>query len=323
MKKHKALLLFSEGLDSILAGKLLQKQAIEVVALRFITPFFGWSWKGREEEFVLKVAEQFGFKGIVQDITTDFLKVLEAPKHGYGSRINPCIDCRILMLKKAKALLELTRADFLATGEVVGQRPMTQQRHMLRHIEKEAQVEGLVVRPLSARILWETEAERRGLVRKEQFFSWAGRGRKKQIVLARSMGLKEIPSPAGGCLLTDPHIADRIRLYLQHKDIKGLNAPVAELLTFGRHFPLPGAWLVLGRTAEENQRLLRLVTPQDTIIKLKDLPGPTGLILGQASGKVLEEAASLLRRYAPKARHMSGVEVLVISGTSKRSMFRK
>jgi hypothetical protein len=310
MKRPRALLLFSEGLDSILAGKVLQAQGLEVFALRFITPFFGWCWKGREEEFSRFVSENFGFFGEVVDLTEDFLEILAHPQHGYGSGFNPCVDCRILMLRKAKELMPAFSASFLATGEVVGQRPMTQQRHTLRHIEKEAGVVGKVLRPLSAQKLWETEPERQGLVDRARLLAIAGRGRKQQLALARELGLKEIPSPAGGCLLTDPNLAPRFRRFLEWR---GRFTPrEAELLTFGRHFPLEKSWLVLGRIEAENRRLLALSEEEDTLLKLRDIPGPTGLLLGSPTEEEIKAAAYKLVRYAPKARGLPRVPVRVL-----------
>lgn len=310
MKRPRALLLFSEGLDSILAGKVLEAQGVEVVALRFITPFFGWQWKGREEEFVRLVAEELGFFGAVVDITPEFLEVLVHPKHGYGSGFNPCVDCRILMLKKAKELLPFYEADFLATGEVVGQRPMTQQRHTLRHIEKEAGVVGEVLRPLSSHKLWETEPERQGLVDRARLLGLSGRGRKRQLSLAKEFDLKKVPSPAGGCLLTDPNLVPRFQMFLKWRG--RLSPREAELLTFGRHFPLSESWLVLGRIEAENKRLQALAEEGDTILKLKDIPGPTGLLLGSPTEEDLRAAACTLVRYAPKARGLARLSVRVL-----------
>ncbi len=311
--KKRALLLFSEGLDSILAGKLLKEQGIEVVALKFITPFFGWQWKGKEEEFNTYVQNEFGFTaGLIQDITEEYLKMLANPPHGYGSGFNPCIDCKILMLKKAKEMMAEVGAQFLATGEVVGQRPMSQQRNTLRHIEKEAQVEDVLLRPLSAQKLPPSKPEKEGLIDREKLLDISGRGRKKQLALAKAFGLKKIPSPAGGCLLTDPALAPRIKRFFEYK--KGAVSPrEAELLTFGRHFELPhGSWFILGRTEAENRKILTLTEPQDVILKLNQIPGPTGLILGLKDENDLKEAARLLKRYAPKARQLEKAPVKII-----------
>ena len=311
--RKRALLLFSEGLDSILAGKLLKAQGVEVFALRFITPFFGWSWKGKEEAFDRYVREEFGFEGgLVRDLTPEYLKMLAAPAHGYGSGFNPCIDCKILMFKKAKELLPELEASFLASGEVVGQRPMSQQRNTLRHIEKEAGVADLLLRPLSAKRLAPTLPEREGLVDRERLLGLAGRGRKAQLALAREFGLKRIPSPAGGCLLTDPALAPRIKKFFALKEGRVFPRE-AELLTFGRHLELPrGSWLVLGRTEAENKRLSGLLEPGDVVLKLNQIPGPTGLMLFLASEEDLIEAARLVKHYAPKARPLEKAPVRVI-----------
>ncbi|NPA48651.1 MAG: thiamine biosynthesis protein [Thermodesulfobacteria bacterium] len=309
--KRRALLLFSEGLDSILAGKLLKEQGVEVLAIRFITPFFGWKWKGREEEFDCYVREEFGFDaGLVEDITPQYLAMLAAPAHGYGSQFNPCIDCKILMLKLAKERLAPLGASFLATGEVVGQRPMSQLRHTLRHIEKEAGVKDILLRPLSAKNLPETRPEREGLVERERLLDISGRGRKRQLALAREFGLKKIPSPAGGCLLTDPALAPRLRRYFELKEGR-VTPREAEILTFGRHFELPhGSWFVLGRTEAENKRLQDLAGEEALFLKLSGIPGPLGVFLLQRSEEDLSEAARLVKRYAPKARNLERVKVL-------------
>ncbi|NPB09036.1 MAG: hypothetical protein GXO17_01655 [Thermodesulfobacteria bacterium] len=309
--KKRVLLLFSEGLDSLLAGKLLAAQGLDVVAVRFITPFFGWSWKGREEEFAAKLREH-GFEGFVKDITPEYLKMLANPAHGYGSGFNPCIDCKILMLKEAQKLLDEVGAEIIATGEVVGQRPMSQQRNTLRHIEKEAGLVGRVLRPLSAKKLPPTEYEKAGLVERERLLDVSGRGRKVQLKLAQEFGLKEIPSPAGGCLLTDPSLAPRIRRFFQLKDGR-VSPREAELLVFGRHFELPtGAWLVIGRNEAENRRLLSLVGERDVILKLSQIPGPTGLLLLRDDEESLLEAGRLIKRYAPKARGLEKVPLRII-----------
>ncbi|OAG28680.1 hypothetical protein [Thermodesulfatator autotrophicus] len=317
----KALLLFSEGLDSILAGKLIASQGIDVVAVRFITPFFGWHWKGREKDFDQYVQEEFGFAaGVIKDITPAYLKMLKAPPHGYGSQFNPCIDCKVLMLKEAKKLMEELEAGFIITGEVVGQRPMSQMKNTLRHIEKAAGLEGLLLRPLSALKLKETLPEKLGIVKREKLLDISGRGRKRQLTLARELGLKKIPSPAGGCLLTDPAIAPRIKRYFELKDGQ-VTSWEAEALTFGRHFELPGgSWLVLGRNAEENEKLFCLSPKNSVFLRLADIPGPTGLFLSFHE-EDLEHAARLVKKYAPKARNLEKVTVKVISNGKAREIY--
>ncbi len=308
--KKKVLLLFSEGLDSLLAGKILAAQGLAVVAVRFITPFFGWQWKGREEEFSAKLKEH-GFEGLVIDLTPEYLTMLANPPHGYGSGFNPCIDCKILMLRQAKELLPELGAEIIATGEVVGQRPMSQQRHTLRHIEKETGLVGRILRPLSAKKLPPTIYEEKGWVDREKLLDIAGRGRKIQLHLAKEFGLKEIPSPAGGCLLTDPSLAPRIREFFKLKEGK-VSPREAELLVFGRHFVLPGgAWLVIGRHETENRRLQALTGPKDVVLKISQVPGPTGLLLFRHDEETIKEAGAYLKRYAPKARNLKEVTLLV------------
>jgi hypothetical protein len=239
--------------------------------------------------------------------------MLANPPHGYGSGFNPCLDCKILMLQRAKEIMEEGSFQVLATGEVVGQRPMTQQRHLLRHIEKQTGLTDRILRPLSAKKLPPTVYEREGLVDREKLLDLSGRGRKRQLALAREWGLEEIPSPAGGCLLTDPSLAPRFKRFFALK--KGKVTPLeAELLTFGRHFELPsGGWLMLGRNEAENRRLQRLSPSELVVLKLQGLPGPTGILLIKGSDQDLIEAAKLLKRYASRARSLPKVPVKVRS----------
>ncbi|QJA06696.1 hypothetical protein FVE67_07775 [Thermosulfurimonas marina] len=305
MSRARGLLLFSGGLDSLLAGKVLQAQGIEVWAVRFITPFFHWGWRGREEEFDRLMREKYGFRGIVRDISEEYLEMLKAPPHGYGSAANPCIDCKILMLRKAREVMSEVGADFLATGEVVGQRPMSQRRHIMRHIEKEAGVEGILLRPLCAKHLPPTEPEKKGLVDREKLYDFRGRGRKPQMRLAREFGITDYPTPAGGCILTDPTIGERILRLLELRG--GLSVREAELALLGRHFVEEGFWLVVGRKEAENRRLAELARPEDRLFKIRGVPGPTGLLVeGQGD---LEKVKEILKRYTPKARDLSEVEL--------------
>ncbi len=305
MAKARVLLLFSGGLDSILAGKVLQEQGLEVWAVRFITPFFHWSWKDREEAFDQEVRGKYGFRGLIRDISLEYLEMFKAPPHGFGSAANPCIDCKILMLRKAKEMLPEVGAAFLATGEVVGQRPMSQRRNIMRHIEKEAQVTDILLRPLCAKRLPPTKPEREGLVDRERLYDFSGRGRKAQMRLAQALGVKEYPSPAGGCILTDPVIGERLQKLLKIRG--GLSVREAELSLLGRHFVTEDSWLILGRKEAENRRLLSLATPSDRVFRLKGLPSPVALLVGGKGD--LEEVKALLKRYTPKARSLPEVEL--------------
>ncbi|OAQ20175.1 hypothetical protein [Thermosulfurimonas dismutans] len=305
MLKARVLLLFSGGLDSILAGKVLQAQGLEVLAVRFITPFFHWQWRGREEEFDRMLREKYGFRGLIRDISEEYLELMKDPPHGFGSAANPCIDCKILMLRKAREMLSEVEADFLATGEVVGQRPMSQRRNIMRHIEKEAGVTGILLRPLCAKRLPPTEPEKKGLVDRDRLYDFCGRGRKPQMRLAEEFGITDYPSPAGGCILTDPQIGERLKRLLALRG--GLSVREAELALFGRHFIEDGFWLILGRKEFENRRLQELARPGDRLFKIRGIPGPTALLV-EGRGEA-ERVREILKRYTPKARGLPKVEL--------------
>ncbi|MDI3544805.1 MAG: tRNA-uridine 2-sulfurtransferase [Rikenellaceae bacterium] len=293
----KALLLFSEGLDSILAGKILKDQGIHVTAVKYITPFFGWELKKNPEKYYKNI-EQLGFdEGEIIDISTEYLELLKKPRYGYGSHANPCIDCKILMINKTFQLLKEGRADFIATGEVLGQRPMSQNRNALVLIKKNAEFEDLLLRPLSAKLLFPTKPEREGLVNREKLLSISGRSRHEQLSLAERFGIKDIPSPASGCLLTDPVIGDRVLAIL--KNNLPLNTITAELLTIGRHYIADGTWIMLGRNYEENKKLFEIASSQYKIYCLSE-PSPLGIVL--AGDNNIDKLFELLVKYSKKAR---------------------
>ncbi|MEZ0344785.1 MAG: tRNA 4-thiouridine(8) synthase ThiI [Caldimicrobium sp.] len=293
----KALLLFSEGLDSTLSGLILKREGIEVIAVRFITPFFGWKYKRNPQAFEEKI-KSLGFdKGLVIDVTEEYLEILKNPKHGYGDYANPCIDCKIFFLKKAQALMEKLSCDFIATGEVLGQRPMSQNKMAMEIIEKEAGVSGLLLRPLSAKLLKETEPEKKGLVRRENLFGHRGRRRLFQLELAKEFGLKEIPTPAGGCLLTDPVIGGRVLKVL--KERRTLTPLTAELLTLGRHHFEVEIWVVLGRNEEENKKIKEIAGQTLPLFTLNEPSPLLAVIEGSPSEEYLKE---LLLKYSKKAR---------------------
>ncbi len=304
----RALLLFSGGLDSMLAGKVLQAQGIEVVAVRFVTPFFHWRLRDRSEEFDREVREKYGFRGLVVDISEEYLEMLKAPPHGFGSAANPCVDCKILMLRRAKELMKEVGADFLATGEVVGQRPMSQRRNIMRHIEKEAGVSGILLRPLCAKRLPPTEPEKKGLVDREKLLDFRGRTRKPQMRLAEEFGIRDYPTPAGGCVLTDPIIGERILKLLKLRG--GLSVREAEFSLIGRHIIEDDIWLIVGRKEAENRRLKELAREQDGVFKLKGVPSPVAVLVDGKGD--LERVKEVLKRYSPKARGLSEVELEVL-----------
>ncbi len=292
------LVLFSGGLDSILACKVLQEQGIDVLALRFITPFFGYGLKGREEKAREAAMKKYGIPLEVIDVSGKYLEMLKAPPHGFGRYLNPCIDCKILMLRHARELMPRYGARFIATGEVLGQRPMSQRRDALRIIERDSGTAGLLLRPLCALRLEPTPMEEDGLVDRSRLLGIAGRGRKEQMALARRLGIEDYPTPAGGCTLADPILSRRFRRLMAHGK-KEMAVHDFLLAQVGRQFLLPGgAWLVVGRKQGENERLERLARAGDLELRLERGPGPLGILRWQDGRQEVETAARILLRYS-------------------------
>jgi hypothetical protein len=265
--------LFSRGLDSILAARAIQRQGLTVQAVHFITPFFDSGIRGQIAAFCTHILKRYDIPVVVIDLSKEFLQMLANPPHGYGKHFNPCVDCKLMMLQAAKILAAEWGARGIVTGEVLGQRPFSQRRDTMRIIERDSGSEGLLLRPLSALLLPETEMEKSGLIDREQLFGFSGRGRKAQMKLAAEWGITDYPTPAGGCLLTDPAFAARVReLYT------GGRVPAEveiELLKFGRfHSLMPAGFIIIGRNRGENQRLEALADDRVRLLRLADLPGP-------------------------------------------------
>ncbi len=307
MSKGKAFSLLSGGLDSLLATRLIMDQGIEVIGLHFITPFFGYGKKGQESRFIERWRSLYGIQARIIDISEEYFQVVRHPRYGYGKNFNPCVDCKIFLFAKAKALMNEERADFLITGEVLGQRPMSQRRDTLRIVERDSGTEGILLRPLCAKNLKPTRAELKGMINRENLLGFSGRSRKPQIKLAEELGLRLYPSPAGGCILTDPILASRIREYFSERQ----NVTVKEtlLLQIGRHFRFPGRQhLIVGRREEENQRLMELRQDEALFLKVQGIPGPLGLLRGKIDAAELDLAASIVARYS-KAKDRADVEI--------------
>jgi len=284
----KALSLFSGGLDSSLAAKLIQKQGIEVEGVCFTSPFFGPE-KAREAAQNLKVYLH------TLDIGKDLLSLLKSPPHGFGKGANPCIDCHALMVKKAGSLMQKIGASFLISGEVLGERPKSQNRWALGIVGKESGWGDWLLRPLTAKNLAPTLPEREGWVKREGLLEIKGRSRKAQLKLAELLGIREFPTPAGGCLLTDPIFSRRIKDLL----VRGkLNLNEIELLKIGRHFRLgERVKLIVGRNKEENRKILQLALTGDTCLQASDYAGPVGL-LREEENEILLIAASIIISYS-------------------------
>jgi tRNA-uridine 2-sulfurtransferase len=294
--KLKGVALLSGGLDSMLAVGISRRLDIEVVGVNYQSAFFSDEYHGRSAA-ARKTAQFFAIPFSGFDITDEYLGMLEKPAHGYGKNMNPCIDCKIFMFRKAWSFACEIGAEFLITGEVLGERPMSQMMAPLMRIEKKAGLTGRILRPLSGKLLPVTMMEEQGLLRREDLLDFSGRGRHRQMTLARELGIAEYETPAGGCRLTDPIYAIRIRDLMSSGE--GFNAPNVRLLEFGRHFKLSQkARLVVGRRESENERIEALAREGDWMFHASDVPGPSGLLRGTPSEEDLMLAASIVLRYS-------------------------
>jgi len=314
------LVLYSGGLDSILACKILQDMGIRVIALYFITPFFGNRLRGQEGAEKKEVPACPGIQFEEIDISDEYLEMLKNPEHGYGKYMNPCIDCKILMVRKAMERLEEFNASFIATGEILGQRPMSQRKDALRIIERDSGADGLLLRPLSALHLRPTEAENKGLVDRSRLLGLTGRGRKDQIALAGRYGIKEYPAPAGGCVLADPILSRRFRRMFELWP--GLDVDDCVLSRIGRHFVLPDrSWLVIGRDKKENARIVSFIKEEDIILRPASGPGPTGLWRKVNTAAYADIAAGILCRYTKVKKYPEEIK-LSDQGTGEIEIIR-
>lgn len=291
VKKTKALGLCSGGLDSILAALMLRNQGIDVCWVAFETPFF-LADKAR------RASINHDIPIIVKDITDRYLPMLRDPRCGYGKNMNPCMDCHALMFRMAGEMLAETESDFLFSGEVMGQRPMSQRKSSLRYVEKHSGFDGLILRPLSAKLLPETRMERDGLVDRDRLGDLSGRGRKSQMEMAALYGVKEYPSPAGGCLLTDVGYGKRLRDLLAHQ--KETARADFDFLRYGRHLRLNAAVkLIVGRNRQDNEALLNLCRPdRDALLQVRSCPGPVGIVPGGCPADALAWAAGVCAGYS-------------------------
>ena len=307
-KTFDALVLFSGGLDSILACKVLQEQGLRVLGLHYMSPFFG------KPHLVDHWRHTYGIDVELVDVRRQYLEMLTAPVNGYGKHLNPCVDCKILMLAHARGLLPAYGAKFLATGEVLGQRPMSQRADALNRIRKSAGVSDVLLRPLSAGKLDPTEMETSGLVDRSRLPAIWGRGRRGQLELAAHFGITDIPTPAGGCRLAEAEPANRYLPILTHLADPGPKE--FDLSHLGRQYWAGPYWLSIGRKEADNAALEAAAGPEDLLLRLRDFPGPMALgrqyvpAEGTCSGtapqawpeQVLLDAAAFVASYSPKAR---------------------
>ena len=311
-KQYKALSLFSGGLDSQLAVCVLREQGIHVEAITYRSPFFG-------TEKAEQAAEALGLKQHIIDFTEDILELVQHPPHGLGKAMNPCIDCHTHMIMLAGGLLEKWGFDFIATGEVLAQRPMSQNKQSLGVVARCSKYEDLLLRPLSASLLPPTKPVREGWVDAAKLPAFSGRNRTPQIKLAEHFGIKNYPAPAGGCLLTEKRFGNKLKDLLDHEGPDADRTNVW-LLTTGRHLRLADdIKIIVGADAAENDLLEAKAHPDDLRIFCPDVPGPTVVAPAAISEELLQTAAAICARYA-KTPANEPVAVQVAQGPESRTL---
>ncbi|MDT8317472.1 MAG: hypothetical protein RQ824_05715 [bacterium] len=316
----KAIALMSGGLDSTLAVKLMVEQGIEVVALNFKSPFCLCDGKMSDgcKSHAKSAAEQLGIEVKVVHKGLDYLDVIKSPKHGYGSAVNPCVDCRIFTFKSAKKFMDEVGASFIITGEVLGQRPMSQRRDPMFLIERESGLEGLILRPLSAKLLDPTIPEIEGIVDREKLLSIQGRSRKDQIKVADDYRIEDYPCASGGCLLTDKKFGVKLKDSFKHKEKQSWTD--VKILTLGRHFRLTeNAKAVLGRNEPENIRISSL-GKNGNLLRPNNFSGPTIYLDGKIDEGVLDLAGGLMLRFS-KFKDAHKAEILYSSADEESTFF--
>ena len=307
--ERKCIALISGGLDSALAAQLMLEQGIEVQGL-----FLAMSWGCCEKAKAVACAQQLGIPLMVLSVGDAYLDVIRAPKYGYGTAMNPCIDCRIYMFRIAKRYMDETGAGFVVTGEVLGQRPMSQMRRPLDLIEADSGLEGLLVRPLSAQLLEPTLPELLGVVDRNRLLRLAGRSRHEQLALAQAEGITEHSTPAGGCLLTDDHFAKKVKDLFAHETQP--TTKDMELLTIGRHFRAGSRTkVILGRNELENLLLEGHAQEGYTCVRPK-FAGPSAMLVGAQTAEAEQLAVLLIVQQTKAAKRPSGPLDFWVNGRS-------
>ncbi|MBN1893978.1 tRNA 4-thiouridine(8) synthase ThiI [bacterium] len=296
--KARALALVSTGLDSLLAARITQRLGIDILGVHFSFRFD--PLREDPETTIARLYEPLDIPVRVIDVSDDFLGIVLKPEHGYGKGVNPCIDCKIFMYRRAKALMEETGARFLVTGEVPGQRPMSQMKPVLFHIEKEGGLRGLVVRPLGALGLPESIPEKEGWMDRGSLYGIQGRSRKEQLILAEKFGIRMYPQPAGGCILTDAQYAVRARILFRNRGRERIRTEDMQLLRLGRHFwPRPELHVIVGRDLKDNA-LLESLNAGYWLFEAAGIEGPLVLADGIQGEEDIRLVAGITARYIGK-----------------------
>ena len=297
----KALALFSGGLDSILACKVIQNQGIKVQALKFITPFAEYDLLQNQDTYKESILSKYKIHVDLIDVSKEYLKMLANPLHGYGKNFNPCIDCKILFISKAKSLMNQYGASFLISGEVVGQRPMSQRKDTLRVIERDSNTDRILLRVLCSQSQRPTDIENQGIVDRNKLPRFAGRNRTPQLELAKQFNIVDFPNPAGGCVLTEQLRAARIKRLFTF-DPQYITPENSTFLLTGRIFLLPqGGWFTLGRDMQENIAIEAIQQPEDITLQIsQNRPGPFGLLRYTSHEDDIKLAATITAHYTKK-----------------------
>jgi tRNA-uridine 2-sulfurtransferase len=316
---RRAVALYSGGLDSTLAILAVMKQGIEVKAVTFLNHFgCDITDKSSCSKNPFAAAQQFGFEVKLCHLSDKFINIVKNPKFGHGKNMNPCMDCRILMLNEAKVFMEMVNADFIITGEVIGQRPMSQRRDALDIIDRETGLRGHILRPLSAKLLKPTIPEQKGIVNRDLLYGFGGRTRKPQMALAAEFGLTDYPAPASGCLLTERNYSYRLSESLAYD--KDPSPDDLNLLRVGRHFRLSDTCkVIIGRDEGENNAILAIVGEKGLFLRIEDHASPISVIRGEANDELVRIAASLCARYSD-GKHLPELHVKIWNGENASSL---
>lgn len=310
----KAVSLLSGGLDSSLAIEIISNLGIEVVAVNFVTPFCLCDGKRGCRKKSALISERLNIDLKMFNIAEEYLEIVKKPRYGYGKNLNPCIDCRILMLRKAKEIMNEIGASFIITGEVLGQRPMSQNRKAMEIIEKASGLEGLIVRPLCAKLLPASIPEQEGWINRDSLLNITGRSRKKQFELAKKFNISDHACPAGGCLLTDPGFSLRIKDLLESDmlDIDNIN-----LIKNGRYFKIASSFkLIVGRNQQENQRLMNCAREGDLILE-PEAKGPVAVGRGEIKEGYSKISLKIAAHYCKSDNHRTEINFRVFPQDKK------